>query len=123
MELEKFIGTWINKAGNRLVISPKDKKSLNVSLYSQYNLPIERGYFNNSETINMHAELDYYEASIEVELWEKGKGFHLCLLYDDLDVNTEYGFRLAPGISRREEDNFLDKYYHLFEPLDYYEKS
>ena len=122
-ELKKFTGTWINKAGNRLEIRLKDNKSLNVSFYNQYNFPIKREYFNYSESINMHAELDYYETSIEVELWEKGRGFHLCLLYDDLDVNTKCGFRLAPGISRNEEDEFLDQYYHLFEPLDYYEKA
>lgn len=70
----------------------------------------------------MHAELDYYESSIEVELWEKGKGFHLCLLYDFIDLKVDLGYYLAPGISRYEEDDFLDKYYHLFEPLDYYKK-
>ncbi len=122
MELKTFIGTWINKAGNRLEIKAKDNKSLNVSFFTQGNTPVVREYYNNLESIDMHAELDYYESSIEVELWEKGRGFHLCLLYDYIDLKVDGGYYLAPGISRYEEDDFLDKYYHLFEPLDYYKK-
>ena len=122
MELDTFIGTWINKAGNRLEIKAKDNKSLNVSFFTNENIPVVRKYCNNLESLDMHAELDYYESSIEVELWEKGKGFHLCLLYDFIDLKVDPGYYLAPGISRYEEDDFLDKYYHLFEPLDYYKK-
>lgn len=122
MGLDTFIGTWINKAGNRLEIKAKDNKSLNVSFFTKENIPVVRKYCNNLESLDMHAELDYYESSIEVELWEKGKGFHLCLLYDFIDLKVDPGYYLAPGISRYEEDDFLDKYYHLFEPLDYYKK-
>jgi len=122
MELKKFIGTWENKAGKRLEIKRKDKKSLHVSFFNHDRTPVTREYFNNSETIDMHAELDYYGSSIEVELWEKGKGFHLCLIYDFIDLRHEPGYYLAPGLSRNYEDDFLDKYYHLFEPLDYYKK-
>lgn len=123
MELDRFIGTWENKAGKRLEIKRKDKKSLYVSLFNQGRIPVIREYFENSETINMHAELDYYRSSIEVELWEKGKGFHLCLLYDYIEFrNEEGGYFLAPGLSRYEEDTFLDKYFYLFQPLDYYRK-
>ena len=121
MELDTFIGTWINKAGNKLEIKAKDDKSLNVSFFTNKNIPVVREYHNNLETIDMHAELDYYGSSVEVELWEKGKGFHLCLLYNFIDLKVDSGY-LAPGISRYEEDNFLDKYYYLFEPLDYYKK-
>ena len=122
MELKTFIGTWINKAGNRLEIRTKDNKSLNVSFFKQDNTPVVREFYNNLESIEMHAELDYYQSSIEVELWEKGKGFHLCLLYDFINLKVNPGYYLAPGISRCEEDDFLDKYYHLFMPLDYYKK-
>jgi hypothetical protein len=122
MELKTFIGTWLNKAGNRLEIRAKDKKSLNVSFFTKENIPVIRKYYNNLESIDMHAELDYYESSIEVELWEKGKGFHLSLLYDYIDFKVDPGYYLAPGITRYEEDDFLDEYYHLFEPLDYYKK-
>jgi hypothetical protein len=122
MELEKFIGIWENKAGKRLEIKRKDKKSLSVSFYSHVRTPVIREYFKNSETIDMHAELDYYGSSIEVELWEKGKGFHLCLLYDFINLRDEPGYYLAPGLSRYQEDQFLDRYYYLFEPLDYYKK-
>lgn len=122
MELDTFIGTWLNKAGNKIEIKAKDNISLNVSFFTKGNVPVIRQYCNNSETIDMHAELDYYKSSLEVELWEKGKGFHLCLLYDYIDLKVDSGYYLAPGISRYEEDDFLDKYYYLFEPLDYYKK-
>ncbi len=42
MELKTFIGTWINKAGNRLEIRAKDNKSLNVSFFTQENTPVLR---------------------------------------------------------------------------------
>ena len=72
MELEEFIGIWENK-GKRIEIKQKDKKSLSVSIYDHDKNPVIREYFNNSETIDMHAELDYYGSSIEVELWENRK--------------------------------------------------
>jgi hypothetical protein len=122
MELEKFIGIWENKGGKRLEIRRKNKKSLYVSFFNQGRIPVKREYFNNSTTIDMHAELDYYGSSIEVELWKKGKGFHLCLLYDFINLRQEPGYYLAPGLSRYQEDEFLDIYFYLFEPLDYYKK-
>ncbi len=121
MELEKYIGIWENKAGKRLEIKRKDKNSLSVSIFNQGRIPILREYFNNLESINMHAELDYYETSIEVELWEKGKGFHLCLSFDYNDFRAEENdFYLSVGISRNAEDKFLNKFYYLFEPLERY---
>jgi hypothetical protein len=122
MELDRFIGIWENKAGKRLEIKGKNKKALYVSFFDEGRIPVKRKYFNDSETIDMHAELDYYGSSIEVELWEMGKGFHLCLMYDFINLRDNPGYYLAPGLSRNQEDDFLDKYFCLFEPLDYYKK-
>ncbi len=122
MELKKFIGTWENKAGNRLEIKRKDKNSLSVSFFNHLRIPIKREYFNNSEAIDMHAELNYYSSSLEVELWEKGKGFQLNLLYDFINLKDEPGYYLAPGLSSYKDDNFSSKYYYLFKPLEYYKK-
>jgi hypothetical protein len=122
--MERFIGTWKNDSGNILEIKPNDKNSLLVTFISgKINKPVIRDYFHNKESVDMYSELDYYESSLEVELWEKGKGFHLSLLYDWIDFRNEpSGYRLAPGIVRFEKDNFIEKYYYLFEPLEYYKR-
>jgi hypothetical protein len=79
--MDRFIGKWKNKTGNILEIMPKDNKSLKVSFFSgQTGKPIIREYFENKETINMNAELDYYETSLEVDLWTEDKGFQLTRL-------------------------------------------
>jgi hypothetical protein len=120
--MERFIGTWQNESGNTLIIKRKNKKTLSVSFLSgKTNEPVIRPYANNLPSINMDAELDYYETSIEVELWEKGKGFHLCLLVDNYPYMGE---ELTVGISRYSEDKYkyLDQYYSLFEPLTSYKK-
>ncbi len=69
----------------------------------------------------MDAELDYYETGVEIELWREGKGFYLCLWDDDYLQVAE---QLSVGISRPSEKNFefLEKYYHLFEPLKPYKR-
>ena len=122
--MERFIGTWKNKSGNILEIKPNDKNSLKVSFISgKTGKPVIRDYFDNNESINMRAELDFYESSLEVELSNKGKGFQLTLLYDWIDFRNEpSGYRLAPGLTQYAEDNFTEKYGHLFEPLEYYKR-
>lgn len=120
--MKRFIGTWRNESGNTLIIKRKNSKTLSVSFFSgKNNEPVIRPYANNLPSIDMDAELDYYGTSIEVELWEKGKGFHLCLLAENYHSTEE---SLSIGISRYSEDkyNYLDKYYSLFEPLENYKK-
>lgn len=124
MDFDRFIGTWTNKTGNKLSIKKKSKSAVSVSFFSHVDdKPVKRKYFDNSDSVDMHAELDYYEASIEVELWEKGKGFYLDLLHDYIEFkNGESGYYLCPGISRYEEDGFLDQYTYLFDPLEHYKR-
>jgi len=124
MDLDKFIGIWKNKAGNVLEIKPHDKKSLKVTFLSgKTGKPVVREYYDNNESIDMLAELDFYESSLEVELWKKGKGFQLSLLHDWIDFRNEpSGYYLAPGLTQYAEDNFTEKYGHLFEPLEYYKR-
>lgn len=113
MDFKNFIGTWKNEIGNKLIIEPKDNKSVSVAFLSHLdNKPVKRKYSDGSDSINMHGKLDFYKTSLEVELWDKGKGFYLCLMSDPTNENE-----LSPGISRNEEDTFLDFYYSLFMPL------
>ncbi len=122
--MDRFIGKWKNKAGNILEIIPKGEKSLNVSFISGLTgKPIIREYFDNRETINMNAELDYYETSLEVDLWTKEKGFKLTLLHDWREYRNEPGrYYLAPGLTNYIEDDYTYKYGGLFMPLEEYKR-
>jgi len=122
--MERFIGRWKNTSGNILEIRPNDKKSLIVSFISgKTGKPIIRKYFNNKESIDMYAELDFYESSLEVELWKKGKGFQLTLLHDWREYRNEPGrYYLAPGLTNYIEDNYTEKYGDLFMPLEEYKR-
>jgi len=113
--MNRFIGIWQNKGGNKLIIKERSYNSVSVTFISgKSNEPINRPFINNLPSIDMKAELDYYQTSIEVELWEKGKGFYLCLLHDSLE--------LSPGISMHQGDKEASKYSNLFGPLDRYVK-
>ena len=121
--MERFIGRWKNNSGNILEIKPNDKNSLKVSFISgTTGEPVIREYYDNNKSVDMFAELDFYESSLEVELWKKGKGFQLSLLYDWMDYRIEPGYRLAPGLIQNADDNLTEKYGHLFMPLEHYKR-
>ncbi len=118
--MKRFVGIWKNEGGNKLLIKEKDAKTVSVTFISgKTNEPIKRPFANNLPTVDMDAELDYYETSLEVELWKKGKGFHLCLLHDNYSGNQ---IELSPGISMYQGDKEASKYSNLFYPLDRYVK-
>jgi hypothetical protein len=125
MKIEEFIGVWKCQFGNIIIIKPNDKTSLLVDFISGKNgQPIIRPYFSGKESIDMKAELDYYETSLKVELWEKGKGFQLSLLRDQVYFNkSDNQFYLTPGITRLENDTFTSQFANLFGPLEYYHKQ
>ena len=121
--MERFIGIWKNKDGNILEIKPNNKKSLKVTFFSgRTGKPVIRDYYKGKESVEMYAELNYYESSLEVELGVKGSGFQLSLLYDWINLKENPGYKLAPGLTQNMGDTFTEKYGHLFEPLDYYER-
>lgn len=122
--MDRFIGKWINNAGNILEIMHKDENSLSVSFFSgRTEKPIVREYYDNKESINMNAELDYYETSLEVDLWTKEKGFQLTLLYDWFEFKNEAPcYCLSPGLTNYIEDDYTERYGELFMPLDYYKR-
>jgi hypothetical protein len=123
MDINKFIGTWKNDSGNMLEIRPNNNKSLKVNFISGLTgKPIIREFYNNKMSVDLYAELDFYESSLEVELWKKGKGFQLALLYDWMDLNNKSGYYLAPGISQYSDSNLTEQYGHLFMPLEYYKR-
>jgi len=123
MELLEFVGVWKDEFGNILEIKPKDRNSLRVNFISgKTGKPVQREFYQNKESINMDAELDFYKSSLNVELWKKGKGFHLSLLYDWIVFRNESGFFLAPSITEYMESDLYEKFGHLFMPFGYYRK-
>jgi hypothetical protein len=123
VEITEFIGIWKNESGNILEIEPNSKNSLKVNFISGITgKPVIREYFENKESVELHAELDYYKSSLEVELWEKGKGFQLSLLYDWIDFKNESGYYLAPGLTEYFDSNLIKQFGHLFLPLEYYKR-
>lgn len=123
MELTRFVGVCKNEFGSILEIKPNDRNSLKVSFISgKTGKPVQREFYQNKESVNMYAELDFYKSSLNVELWEKGKGFHLSLLYDWINFRNESGYFLAPSISEYMGSDLYEKLGHLFLPFGYYRK-
>jgi hypothetical protein len=63
-------------------------------------------------------------AGLEVDLCRKRRGFTLHLTFEaqyELDHNKQDA--LVPGLSRYTEDDFLEQYYYLFEPLRHYTRT
>ena len=58
----RFIGIWKNRDGNILEIEPNNKKSLKVTFISgRTEKSVIRDYYKGKESVEMYAELDYYE--------------------------------------------------------------
>jgi len=121
--MDRFVGRWQNPAGNIIEITKKSRKHSSVSFYSgTTGQPICREYFENKPSINMSAQLDYYETSLEVDLWTHSSGFRLSLLYDWIELRHKPPqYYLVPALVQFAQDDFSSKYGHLFEPLQYYE--
>jgi len=59
----------------------------------------------------MTANYDEYYGEFQVELWKKGKGLVLHLLYENnYALDLHHREALVPSIGRHEEDNFLEDF-------------
>ena len=123
-ELDKFIGNWENDAGNLLVITKSTDLIALVSFLTGPNTsPVIRSYYENKPSIDMDSHLADSGVSLEVDLWERGKGFSLHLTYEHAyELDKACHDSLVPALSHYEEDGYLDQYYPLFEPLNHYTK-
>jgi len=121
-EIDKCIEEWENEAGNLLVIEKKTDRSASVSFFtSPKPVPVSRPYCGNPPSIHMDSYLRDFGATLEVDLWEKGRGFSLHLTYEyTYELDKDRRDSLVPALSRHEEDAFLDQHYHLFQPLKHY---
>ena len=103
-----------------------DDETALVSFYSPPDhQPVFRPWYDGIPSIDMMAKYRPAESpSLVVELWEKGKGFELHLTFESgYALDIQHRDSLVSGISRFEEDDFLDEYYHYFEPLEHYLKT
>ena len=121
--IDHYIGEWENEIGNRLKIKKVDDETAIVSFFTppEY-LPINRPWCNQKPSINMVAKYNPGESpDLAVELWNVDKGFKLYLSFEfEYMLDKLHRDSLVPALSRYEEDDFLDKYYHYFEPLMHY---
>jgi hypothetical protein len=121
-DTDKFVGEWQNEAGNLLVIEKKTDQRCSVTFLKGPNSePVLRPYFRNLPSIEMDSIIIDHGSILEVELWEKEKGFSLHLTYENAyELDTDFRASLVPALSRYSEDEFLDQYYYLFYPLKHY---
>ena len=124
--IDNYIGEWENEAGNVIVIKKIDDESAFASFFSPPNyLPVYRPWCGEKPSIDMLAKYRSEEGpGLVVELWEVGKGFQLDLSFvpgyilDELQRDS-----IVPALCRYEKVDFLDEYYHYFEPLKHYIKN
>lgn len=121
-DIYNFIGDWRNEFGNRLEIRKQSSQSALVSFLSgKDNKPVLKPYDKNIPSIQMYASLADYGLSLDVELWKKGKGLLLSLLHEDsYELDSLQRESLVPSFVRNTEDEFLEKYFFLFQPLEHY---
>lgn len=123
--VSKFIGEWVDSEGNRLIITKQASGKTVVSfLRGADSVPITRPYYGGRPSTEMCTRLRDYGSTMEVDLWIGEKGFVLHLTYEhayEFDKNRRDS--LVPGLSRRQEDSFLEEYYHLFGSLKHYTKT
>ena len=121
--IDSYVGEWKDAAGNRLSIRKITDESASVTfLAAPGRAPIARPWCDARPSVDMPAR--YYPADgpeLIVELWEKGKGFTLDLCYEDDYALREGSIEaLTVGLSRYEQDTFLDQYYRLLGPLGHF---
>jgi hypothetical protein len=124
-DTDKFVGEWQNDAGNILLIEKQSDQMCTVSLLKgSVSEPILRFYYENKPSIDMNAIVIDHGSTLEVDLWEKGKGFTLQLTHgSEYDFARDIGEVLYPALTRYSKDKFLDQYYDLFGPLYRYVKN
>ena len=124
--IDNYIGDWQSESRKRLNISKIDDKTASVSLFAPPgNRPLLRPWCDNKPSVNMIAKHNPAVArELVVELCDKRKGFTLHLNFElGYELDKDRRDSLIVALSRNMEDDFLDEYYSLFEPLEHYTKT
>jgi hypothetical protein len=122
--IDNYLGEWEDESGKSLRITKLNGTTASVSLLS-HGQAIARPWCQGKPSINMLGVYSETEgAELLVVLWEMGKGFTLHLSFEpDFMLDKFHRDSLTIGLSRYEEDHFLDAYTPLFAPLKHYAKS
>ena len=121
--IDNYIGEWNDESGKRLSIKKVDATTALVSFFATSDRqPIHRPWCKGEPTVDMIAKYNPQEGKgLEVDLWGTRRGFTLHLTFEaQYELDHDKQDALVPGLSRYTEDDFLDQYYYLFEPLKHY---
>jgi hypothetical protein len=121
--LREYLSDWVDEQGNRLRIQPVDDETASVSFFAApEGKAIPRPWCRNRLSLDMLGRYDPDgESSLEVELGEAGSGFTLHLTFEpEYLLDARGRDALVPGLSRYEEDRFLDQYFPLLGPLKHF---
>lgn len=124
--IDNYNGEWVNGAGILIVIKKIDYESVFVFFFSPPDfLPIYQTWCGEKRTIDMLAKYSSEQGpGLVDELWEVGNGYQLHLSFEPGYILDEFQCdSIVPALSRYEKDDFLNEYYHFFEPLKHYFKK
>jgi hypothetical protein len=119
--IARFVGSWTSASGYRLRIKEVRNDQASVDFLDPTGAPVQRPYMRGTPSAKMLKHYDDYNGTLGVELWEEGKGFILDLTHEyDYELDPERREAIEPALSRYERGRYLDEYYSLFGPLDYF---
>jgi len=118
-----FCGEWKDPEGNTILIEAIDETQVHVTyVKSGENEPLLRPWINNMPASKMIGRYcPEWGPSLIVELSNMRDGFALSLdfhFFEGDNYDT-----ISPSIIRNENEDHLDKYYHLFGALRAYHKQ
>jgi hypothetical protein len=119
--ISRFVGSWVAASGHRLRIRSVRRDKACVDFFDPSGNPVCRPYMGGSPSLEMAAHYSDYDGHFEVDLWSRGRGFTLHLEHEEAyELDKDRREALVPGISRFEEDRFLDKFYPVFGQLEHF---
>lgn len=118
--ISRFVGSWVAESGHRLRIRSGRENKASVDFFDPSGEAVRRPYMGGAPSLEMGAHYDDYDG-LEVDLWGPRKGFTLHLAHEEAyELDKHQREALVPGISRYDEDRFLDEFYPLFGRLEHF---
>jgi hypothetical protein len=121
--IDHYVGEWEDGAGKRLSIRKVQDETCRVSFFGAHDhQPLRRPWCAAQLSVDMVAHYRPEEGpELLVALGEEETGFTLHLNFEAVYKGDDAACdALVPALSRDEEDDFLEQYYHYFQPLKHY---
>lgn len=107
--IDRYEGEWVSGSGSRVRIRKVSNTEACVDYFGSADSPMIRPFLQNSPSLDMTAHYDEYYGEFGVELWERGKGLVLHLLYEEnYALDNRHREALVPSIGRYEKDHYLE---------------